>query len=287
MRNLLLSTAFTEITNQLKKHSFISNPYEEARMLIAHVANLSLEDFLTQSNEISLCIEQKLMLNHLVARREQGEPIAYIINNKEFFSRDFYVDKRVLIPRPETEILVEAVLSDYKKIEHPLSILELGVGSGCITITLLSLLTNAIAVVADISQDALNVCDKNAFLHKVSERIVCVQSDWFSNLISEAKFGKFDIIISNPPYINSGEEVITDYESIKFEPKLALFANNYINYKKIASGVTNFLKKEGALYIEIGKDTQGKIIPIYENMKCVDEYKDLAQIVRCLKFQFK
>lgn len=284
MRNLLLSTAFTGITNQLKQHSFIINPYEEARMLISYVAKLNLEDFFIKSNEISLCIEQQLMLNHLVDRRERGEPIAYIINNKEFFSRDFYVDKRVLIPRPETEILVEAVLSDYKKVEHPLSILELGVGSGCITITLLSLMPNAKAVVVDISQDALNVCDKNAFLHNVSERIVCVQSDWFSNLISQAKF---DIIISNPPYISSGEELITDYESIKFEPKLALFANNYINYKKIASGITDFLKKEGALYIEIGKDTEDQIIPIYENMKCVDKYKDLAQIVRCLKFQFK
>ena len=284
MRDLLLSKVFVSVKNQLAECSFIYDAYDEARLLISYVLKLNLEEFLLQNNQICIDQQKQLLLKHLVNRRTKGEPIAYIIKNKEFFSRNFYVDNRVLIPRPDTEVLIEAVVTDYSGLKHPLSILELGIGSGCIIITLLSLLKNSVGIGVDISQGALDISSKNARSHKVEKRLTCIKSDWFSSLNQQ----KFDIILSNPPYIRDEDNLITDYQSIKFEPKIALFTNNNQSYKEIASKIRKFLKSDGALYLEIGKDTESEIISIYEqaNMKCTKIYKDLAGIIRCLKFQF-
>jgi release factor glutamine methyltransferase len=215
----------------------------------------------------------------LLKRRATGEPIAYITQNKEFYAINFFVDKDVLIPRSDTEILVQTVLDHNSKFDT-LEILELGVGSGCIILSLLKNLPSAIGLGIDVSEQALNIAQRNAIALQVENRIKFKQSNWYQNIT-----GKFDIIVSNPPYVN--KKFIPSRE-LSFEPAIALFAEleGMEHYQQIAYSAKDFLKNGGTCYIEIGKDTAKQVIDIfYKNgLKLIGTYKDLAQIDRCLKF---
>lgn len=181
----------------------------------------------------------------VVLRVHAGEPVQYVLQQAQFFGRDFYVDNRVLIPRLETEELVELILNEQPK--TPLNVLDIGTGSSAIATTLKAERANWKITAADISADALVVAKKNALLHDVEIKFVL--SDVFSALTAE-----YDIIVSNPPYIAHSETKIMDKNVLNFEPHLALFAEHQglAIYETIAKDLGKYLKPGGAAYLEIG-----------------------------------
>ncbi|MFY9589333.1 bifunctional peptide chain release factor N(5)-glutamine methyltransferase PrmC/tRNA (guanosine(46)-N7)-methyltransferase TrmB [Rickettsia endosymbiont of Halotydeus destructor] len=248
----------------------INSPQLEARILLQYVIGKPLEYLLTHADEqlIKASLEA---FKKLLERRLKHEPIAYITGFKEFYSREFIVTKHVLIPRADTELLVDIAIQCHSRLSQCHSresrnpekthldsvvkprndnILELGTGSGCIAITLLLELPNSTVVATDISLDAIGVAKNNALKHQVSNRIKIIHSDWFENIEDE----KFDFIVSNPPYISNTEKSEMAVETINYEPHPALFAEQegLQAYYIIAQNAKRFLKRSGKLIIEIG-----------------------------------
>lgn len=250
----------------------------ESRILLKHVTDKSEEYLLSHSEEElpSAVLER---LDAAVNRRAHLEPIAYITGQKEFYGRDFFVDSNVLIPRPDSEILIDAVLSSN---QYEPKILDLGTGSGCLIITLMLELGKATASGVDVKKEAIEIAKKNAVRYSVN--INFTESNWFDSLNIDEKF---DIIISNPPYISRNSEKIAR-ETYLHEPHIALFADNngLKDYEVIASKAARFLSDSGAVYLEIGYDQEQKVIDIYKKAGFIlgGKYKDLSGITRCLKF---
>lgn len=248
----------------------------EARILLSHASGLSQEYLIGHGDDlIPDEISRKFLA--LVERRKALEPIAYIIGKKEFYGRDFKVTKDVLIPRPDSETLIEAVLQDA---DDGVSILELGVGSGCLILTLLSEIKDATALGVDISQAALEVASENAIALGAKDRCEFLLSNWFQSVE-----GKYDIIISNPPYIEEDEKSIMSEETLKHEPNLALFGG-LAPYRVIASESHKFLAENGRIYVEIGVSQESKITGIFQanGYKVIGKYRDIEQRMRVMEF---
>lgn len=233
--------------------------------------------------DLELTQKQTQDFFNLVARRKNREPISHIINKREFYGLDFFVNKNVLDPRPDSESLIELVLENVDKNKN-LEILEIGCGSGCLIITLLKNLPNASGVAVDISIEALEIAKKNSLTHDVSSRINFVES----NLFQEISQRKFDIIISNPPYIRTKDiETLSD-EVRLFEPRLALDGGDdgLDFYRNIARESREFLTVAGAIFLEIGHDQKDEVEEIFakENFKLQKIKKDLAGFQRSLMF---
>jgi len=224
------------------------SPEADAESLITYIKNISKLDLLTKQDEISFNDEEINKLKILIERRINNEPIAYVINKKEFFSRNFYVDKRVLIPRPETEIIIEEVLKRNKK--QNISCLDLGTGSGCLIISLFlelqSIGINVKAEAVDISDGALKVASQNAINLKAD--INFYKSFWFKNVQR-----KFDYIVANPPYIPENDERVS-VETHEHEPHLALYSgvSGEEALSEIISQVPSFLFEDGMFLMEFG-----------------------------------
>ena len=195
-----------------------------------------------------------------VWRRSRFEPVAYIQGKKNFYGRDFSVNSRVLIPRPETEILVEKVLAEAAKRENfEPRILDIGTGSGCISVTLAKELLKAEVLAIDISQPALMVAAGNARRHQVGNRVQVLQSDLYANLGQE-KLGYFDIIVSNPPYV-ADEEMGRLETDLRNEPRGALCggADGCAALSPLIQEAGKYLKKNGILALEIGAKQRTKV----------------------------
>lgn len=272
-----IRSSLLHITGQLSE-SGIEHPAMEARILLSHLL-CKPKEFLISHGEQELEANVLRELEGLVNRRRAMEPIAYITGIKEFFGRDFIVDSNVLLPRPDSETLIEAVLANAT--EEP-KILELGVGSGCLIITLLLELEGATGLGLDIDKWALAVAASNAQKHGAGDRVELIESDWFRGLSEQ----KFDIIISNPPYISSDERVAK--ETLLYEPHKALFAgkDGLEAYMEIANKAGDFLKPEGMIYLEIGYDQEDSVAELFvkNGYRVLGKYKDLAGYVRCLGF---
>lgn len=258
--------------------SGIEHPAMEARILLSHLLRKPKE-FLISHGEQELEANAFHELEVLINRRRALEPIAYIIGIKEFFGRDFIVDSNVLLPRPDSETLIEAVLANAKEMPK---ILELGVGSGCLIITLVLELEGAMGLSIDIDKGALAIAASNAQKHEIEDRVELIESDWFRGLGEQ----KFDIIISNPPYISSEERVAK--ETLLYEPHKALFAGKggLEAYMEIADKAGDFLKPDGMIYLEIGYDQEDSVTELFveKGYRVLGKHKDLAGYVRCLGF---
>ena len=213
-------------------------------------------------------------LQDFIKQRLDGRPVAKIIGYKEFYGRDFIVSDDVLDPRPDSEILIDVILERAKG-RRGLSILELGVGSGCLVLTLLSELNASTAVAADISSQALGVARRNAQSLGLGDRISFVESNWFDNVQ-----GQFDIIITNPPYINSDviDELAADVR--EFDPILALDggADGLNPYKVILPQIRTYMKHGGIMALEHGYDQCGRIKRLIENtgLSEIRDHQDLG-----------
>jgi release factor glutamine methyltransferase len=268
---------------RLKNYSKSANL--DSRIMLSFLLKYSIEDIIKNSDK-QISDELLTKYNQLLDHRISGVPIAYLTGEKEFFGRNFKVSPDVLIPRADTEILVEAVLKDHLKFDSSLELLELGVGSGCIIITLILELQNASGLAVDIDGNAIKIAKENASKYQINNSLDIIQSNWFSDIPSK----KFDIIMSNPPYISEDEKEFIAHETLLFEPQVALFAEDQglINYKKIALGAKNFLKPQGKIYLEIGFRQSDDVIKIFadQGYKLLNIYKDLAAYDRGLCFTF-
>ncbi|MBP9721767.1 MAG: peptide chain release factor N(5)-glutamine methyltransferase [Gammaproteobacteria bacterium] len=228
----------------------------DASILLAHVLSKPRSYLLTWPDKL-LSIGQIAMFHALIKKRCLGEPVAYITGQKEFFSLIFNVNKSTLIPRPETELLIETILARFKdKTEDKLTILDLGTGSGAIAISLAKSRPNWQITAVDNSHSALEIAKKNAKLHEINN-INFVFSDWFSNVDSELKF---DCIVANPPYISSDDPHL-EQGDVKFEPRSALISqdNGLADIKLILNQAGLYLAPNGLLIFEHGYDQLSEI----------------------------
>ena len=237
-------------------------------------------------NKISL-FDKKLLqeaaatdeqLNSFISRRLAGEPVAKIIGKKGFWKDDFFVSKDVLDPRPDSETLIEAVLEKFPDKNQTLRILDLGTGSGCLLLSLLGEYKDATGVGIDISEKALAIAKQN----KGNKAAEFIRRDMRQDL---SDLGQFDIMISNPPYIPTAEIQTLERDVKDYDPLLALDggADGLDFYRALAKQ-----HLAPALFIEIGKDQEQQIIPLFEQQgwQFVQSWKDLGGITRVLEFDF-
>ena len=247
----------------------------ETRMLLMHALGLSRVQLITQSGQI-LSTEQAQEFSQLILRRINGEPMAYIIGEREFFGLAFYVTPDVLIPRPDTEMLVELAL----RYAPPNSqLLDLGTGSGAIAITIAQQRPDLQVTALDVSAAALGVATKNAARHLPAKRIKLILSDWYSAISDQ----KFSTIVSNPPYIVKDDQHLSQGD-LRFEPIDALtdHADGLTAYRRIVSDAKNHLRLDGWLLMEHGYDQSHAVQEILSMHGFIDvqSWPDLAGILR-------
>ena len=273
--------------NALEVIKFGSNLLKEKKISSFILdSEILLSKILRQTREnILINLDQKINTKSILAykeylqRRYNNEPMAYILGEKEFWSKKFYVNKSTLIPRPETELLVDKILKIYN--EKKISILDIGTGSGCIIISLLSGLKNSNGIGIDISKNAILTAKKNALKHKLTKRVKFLNKS-FNNIFSK----KFDLIVSNPPYIDSKDIKNLSDDIKRYEPRIALDGGNdgLDLIRKIIYKSKNILKIKGMLALEIGNE-QIKIVSkilIDNNFRIKHFIKDYKTNVRCV-----
>ena len=224
--------------------------------------------------------DEEQLFNKFINERLNNRPIAYIVGNREFMGLDFFVKEGVLIPRPDTEVLVEEVIELAKK-KDAKNILDIGTGSGAITVSLAKYLENVKVTSVDISDIALEIGKRNAISNEVDDRIDFVKSDLFTNIDKETKF---DIIVSNPPYIKREVIETLDKQVKDYEPYNALEGgvDGLDFYRAITKQAKNYLKKGGILAYEVGHDQSEDVSKLMEMDGYTNIYtiKDLQQIDR-------
>jgi release factor glutamine methyltransferase len=237
----------------------IESPRLDAELLLRHVLGMNQADFYVRVDDvIGPDVERQLW--RLLRRRARREPLAYITGHKEFWSLDFIVTPDVLIPRPETELLVEAALERTRSVARSvLKILDVGTGSGAIAVCLAKELPEAQISAIDISSRALQVARENAERHGVADRIRFVQGDLFAPVAGEPE--SFDLILANPPYIRSADLAELAPEIREWEPIAALDggADGLAYYRRIATDCESYLTTGGHVPLEIG-DTMGEAV---------------------------
>ena len=239
------------LESQRKNNLNTINVRLDAEILLLHSLNKPRTFIYTDSDYI-LSKQELVHLENLLSRRLQSEPVAYIIGYKEFWSLELKVTPDVLIPRPETELLVEQVLDKLPK-DQSVNIADIGTGSGAIAISLAKERPNWTIHAVDLSIKALNIAKENAVKNKI-KNIIFYHADLFSGF-NNLDF-KFDAIVSNPPYIDINDEYITDLnkEELKYEPKMALVADNQgmAVIEKLITESRNYLVNNGLLFFEHG-----------------------------------
>lgn len=244
----------------------------EARILIAHALQWSRVQLVTRSQE-PLSETQHQMIDRLFQRRVSGEPIAYILGVREFHGLDFEVSPAVLIPRPETELLVELA---NERLPDGGSVLDLGTGSGAVAIALAHLRADASVMATDISADALQLAQRNAARHQLSVHFIL--SDWYQDVV-----GCFDLIVSNPPYIAAGDAHLSQGD-LRFEPADALtdHADGLQALSALIAGAPQHLRHGGWLLMEHGYDQAVAVRRLLEQAGWseVQSWHDLAGIER-------
>ena len=272
--------ALTKNYKDLLNHS-IQTAKIDAEVILADVLKISRVNLITKQNTV-LNQGQEDLFAKFIKRRKQQEPVAYILNKKEFWNENYYVDKRVLIPRPETEILIEMLLKKVKDKSKVFQILDLGCGSGCLLISCLKEFNKSLGLGIDISSLALEVAKKNIQTHKINSRAKLLKLDLFKLDIKK----KFDFILSNPPYLTSSEYRNLSKDVKDYEPKQALVGgfDGILYYKKIISFSKSSLKKNGFLALEIGDGQYKEIKKLLTNhsFRVLDKYQLIDGEISCI-----
>lgn len=269
-------------TAYFEKHN-IPNPRLDTEVLLGHILEKSrLQLYL--HFDMPVYQEHLNIFRELIKRRIALTPISYLINRKEFMSLDFYVDERVLIPRPETEFIVETILKTNP--EQPQRILEIGTGSGVIATTLAVNNPEWEIIATDICQDALDVAEKNRDTHECTDRISLLQGDLFEP-IQKLDSSNFNWIVSNPPYVMSCDNNGLSSDVREYEPHIALFAgeDGLSIIRRLISEAPTYLNPSGTLIFEIG-DTQGNSVQelineqaVYEESQIIKDYAGKDRVV--------
>ncbi len=265
--------------------SVSTNPIRDLRLLLGFVLDVEADKIFFHP-ELPVSKDQLAHFKELLARARNHEPLSKIMGRKEFYSRNFITSADVLDPRPDTEILIDLAKKYAPTLPQPLNILDLGVGSGCILVTLMLELgafmdeTKISGTGVDLSEAALKIAQKNCDQFSLHERICLIQSDWFSNIPMDATFS---LIVANPPYIE--KECPLDPNVWKFDPHLALFGGHdgLECYRAIALKVRSFLKDGGLFMCEFGKGQRDAITEIFEKndmifKQCVADFSGTDRV---------
>ena len=260
----------------LKDNNFVY-PEIELRYILNKSSKLKEDIIFSNFNENKINID---LFKSSFLRRLNNEPIAKIFNEKYFWKYKFYVNKNVLDPRPESELLIEAIKKYYKNENQKLKIIDMGTGSGCLAISLAKEYLNSNIIATDISKKALEIAKKNSIRFKVKNQIKFFNCDWFQ------KNEIFDIVVCNPPYLSIKDYKKVSQEIQKHEPELALLGGDdgLSEYRKIALIIKNVLNFDTLCFFEIGKGQREKIVNIYKEigLKCIDIILDYQKYERVL-----
>ena len=273
---LTYQQALIETASRLKE-SGSTTPELDALLLLCHVTGKDRIGVYATPKE-PLTSEEYSKFDNLVGRREKAEPMGYILGEKGFWEFDLKVRKGVLIPRPDTESLVEAILDIHKDRNTALNILELGVGTGAIILSLLHEMPNAKGLGVDVSPDALACAEENAEANNLDDRLTLRASSWFDNVSEDG----FDVIVSNPPYIRTDDIPNLMRDVAHHEPSLALDGGNdgLDAYRHIINEAPAKLKAGGLLAFEIAYDQADdlkKLLKDSGNFTPAVIVKDLAE----------
>ena len=273
-----IHSAVIEATNVLKDKSILSAQLD-TEILMAKALDKDREYIILNHDKV-LNNENLEYFKKLVYERATRKPIAYLLNKKFFWKSEFYVNQNTLIPRPDTEIIIEQILKVTKN-KNYLRILDIGIGSGCILLSILKERKNYYGTGIDISKDSLEISKINAKKLLVEERIKFYKSD-----VDKFAQGKYDLIVSNPPYIKTCDLKYLESDVIKFEPKLALNGglDGLTVIRKVIKKSSELLKKNGKFILEIGFDQKNKVIKLLNNKGFYinSTVKDLANNDRCI-----
>ena len=264
-------------SNLLKKNQIQSNILD-SEILLSKTLNKPREEILTNLDQ-KINDEKILKFNEYLHRRLKNEPIAYILKEKEFWSKKFTINKHTLIPRPETELLVDECIKIYRNKET--LILDIGTGSGCILISLLNSMKQSRGVGIDISKKAILIAKKNAKKFELLDRV-----KFFIKSVDSVFHKKFDLVVSNPPYIETKNLKNLSEDIKRYEPIMALDGGNdgLDLIKKVIYKSRYILKKQGMLALEIGNEQFKKVskILIDNNFRIKQEIKDYKNNIRCV-----
>ncbi|MGH6917145.1 MAG: peptide chain release factor N(5)-glutamine methyltransferase [Geminicoccaceae bacterium] len=261
----------------------IEEARSEAWLLLAAVTGRSRTELIAGA-PLALSPAEEERLAALAARRLSREPMAYILGSREFWSLPFHVSPAVLVPRPESETVVEAALESIADRAAPLRILDLGTGSGCLLLALLSELPRATGLGIDCSAAALAIAQRNAERLGLAGRAEFREGDWGRGLA-----GPFDVIVSNPPYVAAADAKDLPPEVRAFEPEEALLAgpDGLFAYPALAPDCARLLAEDGVAFLEIGQGQGAAVAAILRRhgLELVASRPDLAGIERCLIFR--
>ena len=275
---LTVGDALADAASRLRDAG-VESPRLDARLLLRHVAGLRDEEILAIRDDVLPAALIRLF-DTLVVRRVAHEPIAYIVGEKEFWSLPFEVSPATLIPRPDSETVVAAALRHVPAPPARLRILDLGVGSGCLLISILHEIASATGLGVDNNMDAVVIARRNAARADVGARAQFIVGDW-----AQAIFGRFDIIVTNPPYIGEDERATMADDVVGYEPANALFAGAQGDdaYTALAPQLAPQLASGGVVIAEFGRDQANRVGKIFRTGGLVEMERctDLAGIERC------
>ena len=264
---------------KILESSFIVNPFLDSEILMAKVIGKDRKFILLNSN-LHLKNKDLSLFKNLIKKRSVGNPIAYLTGKKFFWNSEFTVSKDTLIPRSDTELLIETVLRLTSQ-KNKLNILDIGIGSGCVLLTILKERKNFYGTGIDISKNCLNISKLNAIKLKVNSKLKLYKSN-----VDKFITGKYDLIVSNPPYIKNSKIKYLERDVAKFEPKLALDGgiDGLSEIRKVIKKSSDLIKISGKFVLEIGFDQKNKVINLLEKegfyINCI--YKDLGNNDRCI-----
>ena len=273
-----INVAITEGSKFLSS-KFIPNSCLDSEILMAKTISKDRNYILLNPTKI---LKKNELYNFysLIRKRSLGNPVAYLTNKKFFWNSEFMVTQDTLIPRPDTELVLENVLSLTKQ-KNKINILDIGIGSGCILLSILKERKNCYWTGIDISKKCLNISRINAVNLKISSRLKLFKSD-----VDKFNLGKYDLIVSNPPYIKKCKIKYLDRDVVRFEPKQALDGglDGLSEIRKVIKKSSELIKKNGKFILEIGFDQKNKVINLLkkEGFYIDSTQKDLANNDRCI-----
>jgi release factor glutamine methyltransferase len=236
------------------KNNNIPNPALDSEILLSKSINKDKKYIILNSKEVLNSKQLDSFINY-INRRKNGEPIAYLTNKKEFWKDEFYVNKNVLIPRPDTEMIIEQVIKTYSE-RSQLQVLDIGTGSGCILLSIIKERPNSYGTGIDISRKSINVSKINAKQLNLTNRVKFIHSS-----VDNFNIGKYDLIVSNPPYIELSSLKYLEKDIVSFEPKLALNGgfDGFSKIRKVITKTSALIKKKGKFILEIGFNQKNKV----------------------------
>ena len=246
--------------------------------------------------QVNISKNQITNFQTLVKQRQKGKPVSRILNKRNFWKREFMLDEETLDPRPDSEILIEAVLKHFPNKTQSLKILDLGSGTGCLGLSLAEEYENSLITFSDVSKQSLEIVKKNSLQFGLKARLKYINLDWCTHdwdikLLNYEEKATFDIIVSNPPYIPSNEIKFLETEVKDYDPYLALDGGkDGLNaYRSIIPRLKNLVKPDGRIFVEIGKGQENLVseIAFQHGLLSIEYKRDLSDIIRVITFIIK